>query len=240
VVYVSNAREPVISSLSVPIIIVKIVNDLHCNITRRIVHSITSTLLLTTAKTMTMKKKKMTSLINFVMKNLMTILVEMEHGEISWENPSMIKVQWKILFIPFIPNLHSIISIRMFIVDAPTPIVFVADTLTIFVLVFTTLLFITWIALILWVCSIINRDSNPNKPDDIELAVQGQSLPQPPLHPSPTILPSSPLRPPPAYLSHSCPQSWGNLFINRPLHQQDDYIPSRPLLPPAPNMSTQG
>jgi hypothetical protein len=39
-----------------------------------------------------MKKKKMTSRINFAMMNLMMISAEMEHGEISWENPSMIKV----------------------------------------------------------------------------------------------------------------------------------------------------
>jgi hypothetical protein len=38
-----------------------------------------------------MTKKKTTSLINFVMMSLMMILVEMEHGEISWENPSTFK-----------------------------------------------------------------------------------------------------------------------------------------------------
>jgi hypothetical protein len=132
----------------------------------------------------------------------------------------------KILFIRFFLNPHSIISIRMFIVDTPTPIVFVSNAPTIFVLVFVTLLFITWIALILWVCLVIARDSVPNQPDNIKLAIRGRSPPQPPLHPSPTTLPSSPSRPPPAYLSRSHPQSWGNLFINCPLHRQDDHIPS--------------
>jgi hypothetical protein len=114
----------------------------------------------------------------------------------------------------------------MFIVDAPTPIVFVADAPTIFVIVFATLLFIAWITLILWVRSIIAWDSIHNDPNDIKLAIQGRSPPQPPLHPSPTTLPSMLSRPPPAYLSHSRPRSWGNLFINQPLHQRDDCIPS--------------
>jgi hypothetical protein len=50
-----------------------------------------STLLLTIAKMTMTKKKKTTSLINSVM-NSMMILAEMEHGEISWENPLTIKV----------------------------------------------------------------------------------------------------------------------------------------------------
>jgi hypothetical protein len=120
-----------------------------------------------------MKKMKTTSPINFVMKNLMMISAEMEHGEISWENLSMIKSPTETFIYSFHSNPHSIISLRMFVVDAPTPIVFVADAPTIFVLVFVTLLFITWIALILWVCSTIIRSSNHDEPDDIELTVRG-------------------------------------------------------------------
>jgi hypothetical protein len=104
-----------------------------------------------------------------MMKNLMMISAEMEHGEISWENPSTTKSNENLIY-SFHSNPHSIISIRMFIVDAPTPIIFVADAPTVFVLVFTTLLFIAWIALILWVRSIITQDSIHNDPDDIKLA----------------------------------------------------------------------
>jgi hypothetical protein len=94
----------------------------------------------------------------------------------------------KILFIHFILHSHSIIFTRMFVTD--TPIVFVADAPTIFVLVFATLLFISWITLILWVHLVIARDSNPNEPDNIELAIQGRSPPQPPLNPSSTTFSS--------------------------------------------------
>jgi hypothetical protein len=118
----------------------------------------------------------------------------------------------------------------MFVTD--TPIVFVANAPTIFILVFVTLLFIAWITLILWVCSVIARDSHLNNPDDVKLAIRGQSPPQPPLNPSSTTLPSLLLRPPPIYISCSHPRSWGNLFINRPLCQQDDHIPSQPLQSP--------
>jgi hypothetical protein len=105
-----------------------------------------------------------------MMKNLMMILAEMEHGEISWENPLTTKSDGNLIY-SFHSNPHSIISIRMFIVDTPTPIVFIADAPTIFVLVFTTLLFIAWIAIILWVRSIITRDSNHDDPNDVELAI---------------------------------------------------------------------
>jgi hypothetical protein len=117
----------------------------------------------------------------------------------------------------------------MFITD--TPIVFVTDTPTIFVLVFAALLFMCWITLILWVCSVITREFIPDEPNNVELAIQGRS-PPPPLTPSPNTLPSSLLRPPPVYISCSHSRSWGNLFINHPLCHQDDHIPSQPLQSP--------
>jgi hypothetical protein len=138
----------------------------------------------------------------------------------------------KLLFIHPFQNPHSnqLPDDRMYTTDAP--LVFTPDASTVFVIVFSILLIIAWIALLLWVRSVISRDSIQNEPEDIELAIRGQLPPQSPLHPSPTTLPSSPSRPPPAYLSCSRPRSWGNLFINRPLHRRDDHLPSRPLQSP--------
>jgi hypothetical protein len=128
------------------------------------------------------------------------------------------------------PHSNQLPDDRMYTTDAP--LIFTPDASTIFVIVFSILLIIAWIALLLWVHLVISRDSIYNEPEDVELAVQGRSPPQPPLPPTPSTLPSSPLRPPPAYLSRSRPQSWGDLFINRPLRRQDDRIPSRPLQSP--------
>jgi hypothetical protein len=139
---------------------------------------------------MTMKKMKMTSPINFVMiLNMMMISVEVKHGEMSWENPSDYKSDEK-NSIYFILHPHSINLIRMYTTDAP--IIFVADAPTVFIFIFVTLLFIAWITLILWVCSVITRDSTPNDLDDVELANCGQLPPPPPLTPSTTTLPLSP------------------------------------------------
>jgi hypothetical protein len=148
-------------------------------------------------------------------------------GKCPGRTRQLIKSDGNFIYLFRIENPHSINLNRMYTTD--TPIVFIANAPTIFVFVFATLLFIAWIALILWVQLVIARDSNPNEPNDIELAVRGRSPPQPPLHPSPTTLPSSPSRSPPVYALCSCPQSWGNLFINQPLCQRDYHIPSRPL-----------
>jgi hypothetical protein len=59
----------------------------------------------------------------------------------------------------------------MYITDAP--LVFIPNASTIFVIVFATLLIIAWIALILWVRSVITRDSIHDEPNDIELANRG-------------------------------------------------------------------
>jgi hypothetical protein len=48
---------------------------------------------------------------------------------------------------------------------------FVADTPTVFILIFATLIFICWIALILWVHLVITREFVPNELDDVELAI---------------------------------------------------------------------
>jgi hypothetical protein len=55
----------------------------------------------------------------------------------------------------------------MYTTDAP--LVFTPDASTIFIIVFAALLIIAWIALILWVHSVINRDLTPDEPEDIEL-----------------------------------------------------------------------
>jgi hypothetical protein len=128
------------------------------------------------------------------------------------------------------PHSNQLPNDRMYTTD--TLLIFTPDASTIFIIIFSILLIIAWIALLLWVRSVISRDSIQNEPKDVKLAVRGRSPPQSPLHPTPTTLPLSLSRPPPAYLSRSCPRSWGNLFINCSLRQRDDRIPSQPLQSP--------
>jgi hypothetical protein len=52
----------------------------------------------------------------------------------------------------------------MYTTDAP--LVFTPDASTVFVIVFSILLIIAWIALLLWVRSVISRDSIQNEPED--------------------------------------------------------------------------
>jgi hypothetical protein len=53
------------------------------------------------------------------------------------------------------------------------PLIFIPDASTIFVIIFAAILIIAWIALLLWVRSVISRDHIHNEPDDIELNIQG-------------------------------------------------------------------
>jgi hypothetical protein len=80
-----------------------------------------------------------------------------------------LKERQKISIYPFRPPLNQLPESRMYTTDAP--LVFIPDASTIFVIVFSTLLIIAWIALILWVCSVISRDLTRDEPDDIELNI---------------------------------------------------------------------
>jgi hypothetical protein len=153
-------------------------------------------------------------------------------GKCRGRTRQKLKERRKTSIYSFLSNPHSnqLSNDRMYTTDAP--LVFTPDASTIFVIIFSILLIIAWIALLLWVRSVISRDSIHNEPEDVELAVRGRSPPQSPLIPPPNTLPSSPSRPPPAYLSRSRPRSWGDLFINRTLRRRDDRIPSRPLQSP--------
>jgi hypothetical protein len=168
----SNVNELAISNLSAPITDVKTVNNLRLSIIQRTAHFTTSTPLPIIVKTMMTKKMKTMFPINFVMKSLTTISAEMERGEMSWENLSMIKSPTEnfYLFIRFDP--HSIKSLKAEC-TLPMPPSFLFPTSTIFIIVFSILLIIAWIVLILWVHSVITRGSIHDKPDDIELAAQG-------------------------------------------------------------------
>jgi hypothetical protein len=59
----------------------------------------------------------------------------------------------------------------MYTTDAP--LTFTSNASSIFVIVFSVLLIIAWIALLLWVRSVITRDSIHDEPDNIELAIRG-------------------------------------------------------------------
>jgi hypothetical protein len=74
----------------------------------------------------------------------------MRHGEMSWENPAEIERATEnfYLFIRFKPpHSNQLPDDKMYTTDAP--LTFIPDAFTIFVIIFSILLIIAWIALLL-------------------------------------------------------------------------------------------